>query len=84
MLARPTVGDNSELKMQILSALGDIEFQYNLHGSREAWSRARAIASETGNGAWKARCDGELGAIAFLNGDLGTAVGLISAAAVAG
>ncbi len=80
MLATDATQGNSELRINLLAIRGDIEFQYNLPAAQETWEEARQLASSTGRGQWKARAEGELGTIAFLNGEIYSALSLVSRA----
>ena len=80
LLERVDAHRTPELRIQLLSALGDITFQYDLQASQTAWREAGEIASKAGNGVWEARCNGQLGTIAFLNGDLMGALRQVSSA----
>jgi CHAT domain-containing protein len=71
---------NSELRLYLLSIKGDIEFQYDLPAAQKTWEEARQLASGVGRSQWKARAEGELGTIAFLNGEIYSAVSLVSRA----
>ena len=71
---------DSDLRLNLLAIKGDIEFQYNLSAAQETWEEARQLASKMGHRQWKTRAEGELGAIAFLNGEIITAVTLVSRA----
>ncbi len=72
----PVQGDH-ELQFHLLSVKGDIDFQMDLATARETWETVRDLAAASGNSAWQARAEGELGAIAFLNGDVSESVRLV-------
>lgn len=80
MLATKVAENDAELRLQLLAIRGDIEFQYSLPAAQRTWDAARQLASKMGRGQWKARAEGELGTIAFLNGEIFTAVSLVSRA----
>ncbi len=80
MLATDAAQGNPELRINLLAIRGDIEFQYDLPAAQETWEEARQLASSTGRGQWKARAEGELGTIAFLNGEIYSALSLVSRA----
>lgn len=80
MLAADAAQGDSELRLNLLGIRGDLEFQYDLHAAQRTWEEARQLASSTGRGQWKARAEGELGTIAFLNGEIYSAVSLVSRA----
>jgi CHAT domain-containing protein len=71
---------DSELRLDLLSIKGDIEFQYNLPASQKTWEEASRTASEAGKSLWKSRAEGELGTIAFLNGEVFKATKLVTGA----
>lgn len=80
MLACDRARTDSELRLDLLAIKGDIEFQYSLSAAEKTWEEARQVASKLSHRQWKARAEGELGAIAFLNGEIFTAVTLVSRA----
>ena len=59
---------------------GDIEFQYDLPAAEKTWTEVRALASQLGSAAWESRAGGELGCIAFLNGEVFTALRMVATA----
>lgn len=69
-----------DLRLQILAMKGDIEFQYNLPAAEKTWTEVRALASQLGSAAWESRAGGELGCIAFLNGEVFTALRMVATA----
>lgn len=69
-----------ELRIQLLAIKGDVEFQYDLSTAHQTWEEARQLAAREGLDLWSARAGGELGTIAFLNGEIYTAVKLVSGA----
>lgn len=80
MLDREAIRRDPLLHLQLLSIKGDIEFQYNLHAALTTWQEAKRLATDVDSAEWKARVDGELGAIAFLNGEIYAALRLVSGA----
>ena len=62
------------LGLQILAMKGDVEFQYDLLAAEKTWTEVGRLAEITGQGAWEVRAGGELGCIAFLNGEVNTAL----------
>jgi CHAT domain-containing protein len=69
-----------ELRLQILAMKGDIEFQYDIPAAEKTWTEVRALASQLGSAAWESRAGGELGCIAFLNGEVFTALRMVAKA----
>lgn len=80
MLASGPAQNNYELRLELLAIKGDIEFQYNLHAAQATWEEALRLASNQGPERWRARAEGELGTIAFLNGHIFAAAKLVSGA----
>ena len=80
MLSADAVRRDSELRLQILAMKGDVEFQYDLPGAERTWKEVRRLGLERGNGPWAARAGGELGTIAFLNGEVATGLRMVVAA----
>ena len=81
LATREAIAD-PELRLLVLSALGDVLFQYKLQEAESVWRQASRLASERRDPIWVARSDGELGTIAFLNGDVLRALRLVSSAAL--
>jgi tetratricopeptide (TPR) repeat protein len=77
-----TAWRDPELRLQILAMEGDVEFQYDLSAAEKTWTEVRRSASALGRRAWEARAGGELGTIAFLNGQAFTAVEMVATAYV--
>jgi CHAT domain-containing protein len=63
-----------DLHLQILAMKGDIEFQYDLAAAERTWTEVASIAKAAGRYAWEGRATGELGCVAFLNGEPKTAL----------
>ena len=82
LLVTPEATADPDLRLLVLSALGDVLFQYNLQEAESVWEEAGRLAVERRNSIWEARSDGELGTIAFLNGDVLRALRLVSSAAL--
>jgi CHAT domain-containing protein len=80
LLATNAAQRDSELHFLLLSIKGDVEFQFDLRACEISWKEAREVASRAGQSVWAARADGELGAIAFLNGDVFEATKLVTGA----
>ena len=59
---------------------GDIEFQYDLPAAEKTWTEVRVLASQLGSASWESRAGGELGCIAFLNGEVFTALRMVATA----
>ena len=80
MLATDAARQDFQLRLQLLAIQGDIEFQFSLPASQKAWKEVKELASTHGNSLWEARAEGELGMIAFLNGEIFTATKLVTGA----
>ena len=80
MLASDAARNDFELRLQLLSIEGDVEFQYDLAAAQRTWEEAKRLAAAHKQWQWEARAEGELGAIAFLNGEIFTATRLVTEA----
>jgi len=84
-LTKPTVQSDPALKIRALSLKGTIDLNLNTAAAKEDYTEIRELAKSLGDPKWENRATGELGIIAGVNGDLGTAavtlVGAISRAA---
>ena len=80
MLAYMPAKQDSDLRLQLLAIKGDIEFQYNLPAAQKTWEETKQLASSRGQSMWEARAEGELGTIAFLNGEIFTATKMVTGA----
>ncbi len=80
MLSADAALGDPELRLQILAMKGDIEFQYDLPAAEKTWTEVRALASQLGSATWESRAGGELGCIAFLNGEVFTALRMVATA----
>jgi tetratricopeptide (TPR) repeat protein len=81
-LRSPFVQDDSRLRLWCLIAKGytDIEIDYRV--AKQDWLQAKDIAKRLGENQWVTRASGELGLIAFLEGDLGQAARLLGGALI--
>lgn len=82
MLASGTAMNDSALRLELLAIKGDIEFQYSLPAAQATWEEARHLAASKASGRWQTRAEGELGTIAFLNGEILAALRLVAGALV--
>jgi CHAT domain-containing protein len=82
LLATKAAGDDQSLRLQILAMKGDVEFQYDLATAEKTWREVELLSAEIGNRGWEARAGGELGCIAFLNGQAFTALKKVSASLI--
>lgn len=83
LLNTETARQSTSLRIQLLAARGDVEFQMDLAGAEEAWKAALDLAEKAGHTQWQNRARGELGTILFLKGEMTRALGLVSRAVVA-
>lgn len=82
LLGTDTARNDPALRLQVLAMKGDVEFQYDLPASERTWTEVERLASAIGHRGWEARAEGELGCIAFLNGETFTALKQVSASLI--
>src|SRR5215468_4054059 len=82
LLATEAARNDQNLPLQILAMKGDVEFQYDLAAAEKTWREVERLAGDIGNSGWEARAGGELGCIAFLNGQAFTAMKKVSASLI--
>src|SRR6185437_14118278 len=82
-LENPIVQNDPRLRLFALTAKGYTDLDVNLASCRAAWQQALVIARELGDRNWEARAAGELGIIAFLEGDRTKAEKLVGSALLA-
>lgn len=68
-LATPLVQNDPELKLWCLTAKGMTDIEVNVPAAKKDWQEAEVLARELKQKQWEARAKGELGLIAFLQGD---------------
>jgi CHAT domain-containing protein/tetratricopeptide (TPR) repeat protein len=68
-LANPLVKKDPKLKLWCVAAKGYTDIEIDLAASRRDWTEAQAIAKSVSDSRWETRAAGELGIIAFLEGD---------------
>ena len=68
-LATPLVQNDPDLKLWCLTAKGMTDIEVNVPAAKKDWQEAEALARELKEKQWEARARGELGLIAFLQGD---------------
>jgi CHAT domain-containing protein len=81
-LASPVAESDPLLRIRGLALLGNIDLNTNTAGALDDWKQILAIATKIGDQKWENRAKGELGLIAGVSGDIGTA-GLALYAAIA-
>jgi CHAT domain-containing protein len=82
LLDKPEAKSDVGLRLMVMSALGDVLFQYDLQAAEGVWRTVYETAERAGDSRWKSRSEGELGAIAFLNGDMKRAALLVASTAL--
>src|SRR5262249_18410833 len=68
-LELPIVKADSKLRLWCLAAKGYTDLEINPGSAKRAWAEAQTIAHRLGEVQWEARAEGELGIIAFLEGN---------------
>jgi CHAT domain-containing protein/tetratricopeptide (TPR) repeat protein len=83
ILAIDVVQGDKALQLRCLIVRGDVNLEIDAPAAREDWTAALALATELGDRKWRSRAQGELGMIAFILGDTGTALSQVTQALVA-
>src|SRR5882762_4870657 len=65
----PVVKTDPRLRLWCLAAKGYTDLEINPISAKRAWTEAEGIAQILGEAKWEARAKGELGFVAFLEGD---------------
>src|SRR6266478_5097745 len=65
----PIVKSDPRLRLWCLVAKGYTDLEINSASAKRAWAQAQGIAETLGEAQWEARANGELGFVAFLEGD---------------
>ncbi len=68
-LENPIVAKDPKLRLWILAGKGYVDLEIDVASAQRDWEEVLALAQSLGDKAWEARASGELGIIAFLNGD---------------
>jgi CHAT domain-containing protein len=79
-LNTPALKINPELRLWCLALKGSLEINSDSNSSKRAWTEALQIANDLGESQWTARATGELGIIAFLDGNTASAVSQVGKA----
>jgi len=79
-LESPLAQNDGELRLWILDAKGALDLEVNVATARQVYEEARDLARKLGDKAREARASGELGIIAFLQGETGKSLELLSGA----
>jgi tetratricopeptide (TPR) repeat protein len=70
----PIVVSDERLRLRILIIKGETDEDLDPALSQRSWTEALAIAEKLGDAGWANRARGELGLVAFLQGDTNTAI----------
>lgn len=73
-LEHPLVQRDDRLRLRVLVIKGETDEDLDPTLAAESWRAAQALAESLGDAAWANRARGELGLVAFLQGDVGGAV----------
>jgi len=68
-IARPVTKSDPTLLLWCLVQKGYTDLEINAASAKRAWLEARTLAHSLGETQWESRAEGELGIIAFLEGD---------------
>jgi CHAT domain-containing protein len=79
-LQNPIVRNDSKLRLWCLIAKGYTDIEIDYRAAKRDWLEAQEIAKGQGEDEWVTRASGELGLIAFLEGNPGTAARLLGGA----
>ena len=77
ILNGPVARKDKRLRLWCLAAKGYIDINLNSASAKAAWTEALQIANDLQDEQWATRANGELGTLAFLEGDTARAVSLI-------
>jgi CHAT domain-containing protein len=84
-LGNPIVQNDPALKIRALSVKGIVDLNLNTAAALDDFTQIKALATSIGDRKWENRASGELGIIAGVNGDVGSAaVALLKAISTAG
>jgi hypothetical protein len=76
-LQNPIVQADKELRLWCLIAKGYTDIEIDYRATKRDWTEARELANNLGQKQWVTRADGELGLVAFLEGNPGRAARLL-------
>ena len=82
ILATDVAKGDQLLRLRCLIVKGDVDLEIDAPAARDDWEAALALATELGDRKWQSRAKGELGMIAFVLGDTGTALSQVTQALV--
>ena len=70
----PVVENDERLRLRVLIIKGETDEDLDPSLSQRSWTEALALAQKLGEAGWANRARGELGLVAFLQGDTNTAI----------
>ena len=70
----PVVQNDERLRLRVLVIKGETDEDLDPSLSQRSWTEALALAQKLGEAGWANRARGELGLVAFLQGDTNTAI----------
>ena len=70
----PIVQNDERLRLRVLIIKGETDEDLDPSLSQRSWTEALALAQKLGEAGWANRARGELGLVAFLQGDTNTAI----------
>jgi len=79
-LQNPIVKQDKMLRLWCLIAKGYTDIEIDYRATKRDWLEARGLANDLGQKQWVTRADGELGLVAFLEGNPGRAATLLGGA----
>jgi hypothetical protein len=80
-LTTPMVANDPKLKLRCLAAKASLDILLDSPTvSKPLWEATRELANSIGDAGWASRASGELGIIAFLDGDTASAMKLVGGA----
>jgi CHAT domain-containing protein len=79
-LRDPVAKSDAKLRLWCLAAKGSTDLDLNTASAKREWTEALQIANTLGENQWATRASGELGIIAFLEGNTASAVSLVGKA----
>jgi CHAT domain-containing protein len=83
ILATDFAESDKRLQLRALIVRGDVNLEIDVPMAKDDWSAVLGLATELGDRKWQSRAQGELGMIAFLLGDAGTALSQVTQALMA-
>lgn len=81
-LSNPLVQADAKLRLRLLVVKGNIDLEIDPPSSRRDWEEVLAIAQSLKDKRWESRAKGELGVVAFVEGDSAKAKDLVAGALI--